>query len=1078
MAAQSDVFAEAATTSPHLSQQTFPDASVSDANRYVGWTPPPPRPKRQTTQPATHDDFAGVPAQSVVDKPAEGLPDLTRLPKPTAGKSAGFEQASAGFWDEPVTSHWMTRRIQQENQLASQLDQDVKERIEAGELSTEAKRIVDNNVHQRSDPEHGLYTVKAGGDNAAEPLNGVVIMTQKPAGYSYVEKKVTDRLDRTGATVLYIPGRDGTLREFASAKQALDWFDEQLRNNADFRHVILAKQAPQNQQRISVAIDKQGSAVFADRMSGDLPQAMVESQINTWKTTALSSAQGAWLSESGLDVSRSDESQELAIWNADNRLIRDRLPARLKNLTLNDADKESLRALAGDIQEQDEIAQNYYGDVPSFDTYAARTIRQQILKDKHVAIDPSRITLTIPTRTYVQLPGITGPSSHTVDGTVRYPLTEVIAQQLLNTAPKEWRIDRAVLSGPGAEKLDTDYVENLQDELELQENYAKKIQQTFAEPTTPDGKEAFDIALSAVKKGNADKMRYDAEIALHAGDLTKRDYKMVMDVVDFPDAHGRPMGSDGKVTHVYGLALDGSNGRHGISMRDVAMFDRDNEPGIVVYTPGAPDGKAFRRYDGRDAFTHDLRQQLASINHDKSDSWSPVAQYWASQFGAHQLREGLPWLKSMAQSGTADSKLGSVRIDGDFFQHQYDYRVRHLLSDADAKAKTDNEVTVENRLDIAKDIYRAGSTIASMFAPGYIVFPLAMSEVASDLFQSYQAYSQGDKQAASDALLSALTGIPGVASSAARGGARAWMPFRGVRRPLVAAPSSKLDLQRPTLPQGNLPVSSVPTGQYKGLYADGANQALYAKLDGEYSRVYVDRQTGAVHVGDPGSLSASSGFFNDPIVQRNALTGDWQVAPRMGLRGGMPWWRRKDKDDFNLDRPITVDAAQKKVVDTWKIEWSSPEEGYTYHGYVFRGDFREPSTIFKEGFQLRTPIKNLGEVNGFKGGFGGGRDALDPDGKGISTSAFYRKDGAGAYFYGESRGGYTYLIDGRGLKGYHLYRNAAIQAQNRRNNPGSVGAELQPWEINYGEDIPGSRVVGAYKEGVFTKNPGYTPKGG
>ena len=36
---------------------------------------------------------------------------------------------------------------------------------------------------------------------------------------------------------------------------------------------------------------------------------------------------------------------------------------------------------------------------------------------------------------------------------------------------------------------------------------------------------------------------------------------------------------------------------------------------------------------------------------------------------------------------------------------------------------------------------------------------------------------------------------------------------------------------------------------------------------------------------------------------------------------------------------------------------------------------------------------------------------MSPDGAGISTSAFYKKDGAGTFVYGGQKGGHTYFID-------------------------------------------------------------------
>lgn len=158
--------------------------------------------------------------------------------------------------------------------------------------------------------------------------------------------------------------------------------------------------------------------------------------------------------------------------------------------------------------------------------------------------------------------------------------------------------------------------------------------------------------------------------------------------------------------------------------------------------------------------------------------------------------------------------------------------------------------------------------------------------------------------------------------------------------------------------------------------------------------------------------------------------------------------------------------AQKLMGKARHVYFSGAKEGYLYKGFVMRGDMRPPKEVFKNGFKLRTPITDVKQVNGMKGGFGGGKDALDMDGMGISTSAYYKEGGAGAFYYGGGRGGYTYVIDGRQLKGYDLYKNHNFGSS----NPSRLG--FKPLEINYGKDIPAGKILGAYdSKGVFFANP-------
>ncbi|MCU1760730.1 hypothetical protein NTD84_13505 [Pseudomonas sp. 14P_8.1_Bac3] len=157
--------------------------------------------------------------------------------------------------------------------------------------------------------------------------------------------------------------------------------------------------------------------------------------------------------------------------------------------------------------------------------------------------------------------------------------------------------------------------------------------------------------------------------------------------------------------------------------------------------------------------------------------------------------------------------------------------------------------------------------------------------------------------------------------------------------------------------------------------------------------------------------------------------------------------------------------AQKLMDRTGLVIYRGKKAGYVYKGFVMRGDMRAPDEVFREGFKLRAPVTDVKQVNGMNGGFGGGKNALDPDGMGVSTSAFYSDGGVGAYHYGGGKGGYTYLVDARDMIGFDLYRNRNFDSI----KPERIG--FKPVEINFGNDIPGSRIVGAYgPNGEFIRN--------
>lgn len=180
---------------------------------------------------------------------------------------------------------------------------------------------------------------------------------------------------------------------------------------------------------------------------------------------------------------------------------------------------------------------------------------------------------------------------------------------------------------------------------------------------------------------------------------------------------------------------------------------------------------------------------------------------------------------------------------------------------------------------------------------------------------------------------------------------------------------------------------------------------------------------------------------------------------------------------------FTVDDAATLVSRNPASLFIDEKRGFAYHGVVFRGDMRAPDVIFSQGFKLRSRVEDLTEVNGFRGGFGGGKNALDMDGKGISTSPYMKIDGAGADVYGRDRGGYTYVIDATNLEGYDLYRNdhfakahngykqrKMLHALDKARKE-AMFAFPRSLEINYGTDIPVKNILGAFdKSGNYVPN--------
>ena len=832
--------------------------------------------------------------------------------------AAEFERESTDYWDNPDPNgvDASTPRMQQERRVAEHLLKEAQVRYDTGNLSAAGKRLVEKYATARYEAGQGIYGLKVdtapgtgGAPSRTDTLAGIVVMTEKPAGYSYVEGIVRDRTERTGTTVLYMPGRDGGLMEFPSLKDAMAWVENQLRIASPLCKGLAARQTQENRALLEAPGNKSVKASLFDR---EVPAALVDKQIAAWKSDSLHGGQPS-NARTLLDVSRSDESWRLEATTENLRSIEAGL---LKDLPhLSEKEKASILPLFGaSIQESDK-ALAYFGDVEDFRTFADKRIRARFAADKRPIADPSKIRVLIPYQQVIPIPG--ARRSERVNGTLSLSLTEVMANRTLSTAPANWKLDRVTFSGEGSDKLSMAYVRDTADAMDLEDDYAAMLHARFDRPKDSGAAGLYDIAREASRKAWAYEMHAHALIDKGRGKIDAEGYQMIQEALDRPDSAQRR--GNGAVT-VSGLVLEGN------SMRHTLTFSRPGRREIVLYTPGAPDHVTFRQFADRQTMRVFIDRQLASITL-PTDRWAANARYWAGQFGAHQ-REAVPILKQLA-TGHRGSALTEEPITGHFLDARQAYQVRELLADADASARTDNEVKIDKALDYAEMGYR----LLSMLLPARITVPLDLAELSYKLFQGYAQMNQGMKQEAQDylseAFLDALSlgtnFVPGASPSRSKG-----RPSLSPRRSSAVAPPPARPKLGPGAPGSPLKLEALPDAgndaaafrpipgdSHQGLYYRPGQAAVFAKLDdGKFYRAYKDIHTGTWRLGDPGDPATRSPFrfFNDPQIQYDAGAGTWRIAPRGGLRGGNPYEQRFGGTDYQ--RFELSDAFGQKLRDT------------------------------------------------------------------------------------------------------------------------------------------------------------------
>lgn|GEM_PF-6312712 len=131
------------------------------------------------------------------------------------------------------------------------------------------------------------------------------------------------------------------------------------------------------------------------------------------------------------------------------------------------------------------------------------------------------------------------------------------------------------------------------------------------------------------------------------------------------------------------------------------------------------------------------------------------------------------------------------------------------------------------------------------------------------------------------------------------------------------------------------------------------------------------------------------------------------------------------------------DVAQRLMERSRVIYFGGPQQGYVYQGFAMHGDMRAPQEIFKSG------LKSNG---------------------GLKASGYYDQAGMGAFYEGGKQGGWTYLINGSGIKGEDLVRTANWRA-------GAANLGANPSRIRYAQDISPENILGAYDStGKFWPN--------
>ncbi|MBK5000762.1 hypothetical protein IAE37_003038 [Pseudomonas sp. S31] len=289
-------------------------------------------------------------------------------------------------------------------------------------------------------------------------------------------------------------------------------------------------------------------------------------------------------------------------------------------------------------------------------------------------------------------------------------------------------------------QLTPDYVKALVRTLNVGDSYSAFLRTQLID--APIGR----WRLQAHARINRARMRAESIKARYAGHISKdwneRAYQWIQQVLDQPDnALRAPV--DGHSVIVRQLLIKG----HTVQGVLLIQSTSRNTTAFVLYTPDAPDRKAWRSFTSSYQLLRLLRREPA------------VQRYVALRLALLPAGETEPLLRK----GRLGQVLSMPTIDGDLFFAYYMAEVHGLLATVDANSHTTLEVDVGQAINFSWYLV----DLISLVLPARVLIPLVLGRMAVEIWSGVDAYRQEDVEGVLRHAYNALSHINDAGSSLA-----------------------------------------------------------------------------------------------------------------------------------------------------------------------------------------------------------------------------------------------------------------------------------------------------------------------
>ena len=627
-------------------------------------------------------------------------------------------------------------------------------RVTDGTLSPQGKQLIDTALRYPTLEERetafadgarpGVYpiTVDDGTEQGAM-LPGAFMITQRdgssatpptwPAGGREIAMN-----DQHGPVVLYTPGEGfEAFQTPAQLRQALALRIDKAREAANLLQQSLPlklsnPESPLEGEGLMLSAKPLASDVLAQSMSLLLVQqdAQVRAQVQrTLANADLNDSQAQATIDQSADISHLfDNSNAMLVRNE--KLAEKQQPAWLKNLSqaqqaifthLEEVEQKSAAALAPHLEK-----------IPSLPAFARNRMNEAIKRQyPNADIDADQLNVQIHTQSRTHT-GRAGYPQERQKSTRHSSLTDFALKNPTQwEAAKSGQYSETTLSLPLLDTqkrpirdsqgnpvvLNTEQLKSLVNNADVGGEYTQLLEQNMAPDATTGDAAALRDAWKASQGARMTQEAFLAQLNPDAfqsiadvDKTSKRGLQWAMAVIDHPDPATRPQ-VDGKDIAAHSVL------HNGLPAQGVFMIGNAHDASVVLYTPDAPDGQAFRELPNHQAIGTLLdkpewkvyiAQRKSPVDKDHNQEFFNTLTRQSSSPRPDPFKTLELMIKGIATLGAT---VTTAPIPGNTFDALYKQQVRWVIDKADAQSTSSAEVAQQT----ATNKVLFGAEVATLF---------------------------------------------------------------------------------------------------------------------------------------------------------------------------------------------------------------------------------------------------------------------------------------------------------------------------------------------------------------------------